>query len=292
MTRHLRHPSRTGCSHRVWVSGISGRGHPGWPGMLALLVPLLAALSPGAQAADWSVPGPGLPTVAAAVARAKPGDRIRIAPGVYRERLVLSKALVLEAVVVPATGGAAGTAADAAYPVLDGGGIGHVLEIRSPGVVVRGLAVRNSGDTLGQSDACIYVHGEATGTRLLGNRLEDCAFGIWVNGTAGVEVAHNRIRGRPRPIVSDRGNGINLWQIRHGRIHDNDIAQTRDGVYLSVTRDSEVVNNRMHDLRFGVHYMYSDQNRVAGNIICDSQVGLALMFSKRLEIRGNAAVRN
>jgi nitrous oxidase accessory protein len=248
--------------------------------LTVLTVLALALPAARAAAADWNVPGPGTPTLAAALERARDGDRIVIAPGTHAGRVVVTRAVRLEA------------AAGGPRPVIDGGGAGRVLELRAPGSAVRGLTLRNSGDRVEGPDACLYVHQDATGARVLDNRLEDCAFGVWVNGTAGVELAHNVIRGRPHRIFSDRGNGINLWQIRDGHIHDNDIARTRDGVYLSVTVDSVVARNRMRDLRFGVHYMYSDHNRVEGNVTCDSQVGMALMFSKRLEIRDNVALRN
>ncbi len=266
--------------HRVAGTEIRGRVVGAvWIGLGLGLLAVLAGTG-AAWGATLHVPAPGAPTVASALRQARPGDRIVLAPGVYRERLVLSRPVTL-------TG-----PRDGPLPVLDGGGAGRVLELRGPDITLDRLAVRNSGDRLEKTDACVYVHGEATRARVLRSRLTACAFGIWVNGTRDVELAHNTIRGRTHPIFSDRGNGINLWQIRGGRIHDNDIAETRDGVYLSVTKESVVEGNRMRDLRFGVHYMYSDRNRVVGNVTCDSQVGLALMFSKRLEVRGNAAIRN
>jgi nitrous oxidase accessory protein len=252
-----------------------------WSAAHAIGTALALACAAGTvSAAVHRVPSAATPTLRAAVQRAAEGDRIVIAPGTYAERLVISRGVTLQA------------APGESQAIVDGGGVGRVLEIAAPGVTVQGLALRGSGDNLGHSDACIYVRKEAAGARLLDNRLEDCAFGIWVNGASGVEVARNVVRGRPRPIFSDRGNGINLWEIRDGNIHDNDIARVRDGIYLSVTTDSVVAHNRMRDLRFGVHYMYSDHNSVVGNVTCDSHVGLALMFSKRLEIRDNAALRN
>lgn len=250
---------------------------------------MLSALAgaPTASAASWSVPSSAAPTIATALERAADGDHIRIAPGTYAERLVLEKSVTLEP--------QRRAGADPASPptvIIDGSGIGRVLSLKSPGATVTGLALRGSGDDLGKSDACIYVHEQATGARLTGNVLTDCAFGIWVNGTAGVIVENNSIAGRIRPIFSDRGNGINLWRVKGGLIRGNRIADTRDGIYLSVTSESSVEYNHMRNLRFGVHYMYSDHNRVIGNETRDSLVGLALMFSKRLEIIANRAEGN
>lgn len=246
-----------------------------------LLAAALGAVAMGrpAPGAERTVPGPGTPTLAAALKAAKAGDVLRIVPGIYHTRLQLRRPVTLEP---------AGPGAD----VLEGRGQGRVLDIFAPGVTVQGLALRNSGDSISATDACIYVRGTATNVKLLHNRLRACAFGIWVNGSTGSLIAGNSIQGRPHPILSDRGNGINLWHIRSGTVADNVIEQVRDGIYISVSSVSLVQGNRMRDLRFGIHYMYADGNRVIGNRTCGSRVGYALMFSKHLDVRGNVAYGN
>ncbi|HKJ00298.1 MAG TPA: nitrous oxide reductase family maturation protein NosD [bacterium] len=239
----------------------------------------LVTMTTAAPAAERTVPGPDAPTLAAALRAASPGDVLRIVPGLYHERLQVHRAVTLR----PAGPGTV---------VVDGGGTGRVLDIFAPGVTVQGLTFRNSGDRISETDACIYVRGTAANVRLLDNHLRDCAFGIWVNGATGSLIARNTIQGRPHRILSDRGNGINLWQIHSGVIADNVIQQVRDGIYISVSSGSLVQGNRMRDLRFGIHYMYADGNRVRSNRTCDSRVGYALMFSKRLDVRGNVAYHN
>lgn len=249
--------------------------------LAVLLAAALSAAAAGvpALAAERTVPSPGAPTLTAALQVAAPGDVLRIEPGVYHERMQLRRPVTLR----PAGPGAV---------VLDGDGQGRVLDIFASGVTVQGLALRNSGDSISATDACIYVHSTATNVRLLHNRLQDCAFGIWVNGPTGSLIVGNSIQGRPHPILSDRGNGINLWHIRSGTVADNVIEQVRDGIYISVSSGSLVQGNRMRDLRFGIHYMYADGNRVVGNRTCGSRVGYALMFSKHLDVRGNVAYGN
>jgi nitrous oxidase accessory protein len=249
------------------------------PAVLVLFA--CAILSRSAGAAELEVPSSGLPTLQAGLDAARAGDVLRLKPGTYRGPVVVTKPVTL----------APGAGAEGAV-VLAGGGAGRVVEVWAPGVALRGLRVRNSGDDVENTDACIYVHGEAAGVYIADNVLEGCLFGIWVNGAHKPRIERNHIAGIVKPIFSDRGNGINLWHVENALVRRNVIREVRDGIYLSVSTDSEVRDNLMHNLRFGIHYMYNDQNVIAGNVACNSLVGLALMFSKRLEIRENLALNN
>ena len=258
---------------RVWIAaGLLGFGAfplplPGPAGMAA--------------AAELRIPSPALPTLRAGMAAAKAGDVLRLGAGTYRGPLRMEKPLTLSP-----QPGAEGRV------VIDGGGAGRVVEIKAAGVEISGLRIVRSGDDIEQTDACIYVHGEAGQARLLDNDLRECLFGIWVNGATESRIEGNRIQGMVKAIFSDRGNGINLWQVKNAIVSRNVITQARDGIYLSVSTQSEVRDNLMYKLRFGIHYMYNDKNRIIGNTACNSLVGLAMMFSKGLEIRGNLALNN
>lgn len=233
------------------------------------------------EAGEMVVPGPHAPTLTDAIRLAAPGDRLVIKPGVYRERLILSKPLTLD--VTPGAGSTV---------IVDGGGKGRVVDIQAADVTLRGLTLRNSGDDVEHVDACVYVHNDAHRAHLLDNTMSQCLFGIWVNGANDAVIAGNTIRGLFKPMFSDRGNGINLWRVRNTRVERNVISDVRDGIYLSVSTDSRVADNVLHHLRFGIHYMYNDRNRIIDNIACHNLVGLAMMFSKELDIRGNLAVSN
>ncbi len=250
--------------------------------MAALGVIVALTLQPRpVGAAELEIPSPGFPTLQAGLLSARPGDVLRLAPGSYPGPVVVTKPVTLAPRI-----GAEGQV------TLEGGGKGRVVEVRAPGVTLRGLTVRASGDDIEETDACIYVHGEAARVRIVGNTLEKCLFGIWVHGAAAPRIEDNRIGGIVKPIFSDRGNGINLWNVKKALVRGNEIRGARDGIYLSVSNDSVVRDNLMHHLRFGIHYMYNDRNRIEENVICRSQVGMALMFSKRLEIRGNITLDN
>ena len=230
---------------------------------------------------EHQVPSAKWPTLAIALKAINPGDTLVIRPGIYRERLKLTRPVHLRAL-----SNAIGSV------VIDGGGEGRTIEIFSPGVSIQHLDIRGSGDTMDPADACVYGHEMAAGLVIQHNRLSDCAFGIWINGAPDVQIIANEISGRAKPIFSDRGNGINLWQVKRALVQGNRIHTTRDGILITVSSESRVVANRMWKVRFGIHYMYNDDNWIEENVTCNSLVGLAMMFSKRLVISRNTVVNN
>src|SRR5271166_233947 len=106
----------------------------------ALLV-ILAALAAGAvRAATIEVPaGDGL---AGAVARASPGDTLRLAAGVHRGQVVIATPrLTLE--------GEPGA-------VIDGTGQGSTIIVRAADVSICGVSVRGSGTSLIDKDSGLF----------------------------------------------------------------------------------------------------------------------------------------
>ncbi|WP_123401855.1 nitrous oxide reductase family maturation protein NosD [Inmirania thermothiophila] len=234
---------------------------------------LLWLLAAAAQAGVVAVPAGGA-GLAEALAEARDGDVLRLAPGVHRGGVVVGRAVTLE--------GLPGA-------VVDGGGAGDVIRVRAAGVTIRNLEIRNSGKSLTKQHAGIFAERSAAGLRVLGNRFENNLFGIWVHAAAGPVIRGNRIHGAARLRSQDRGNGIHLFNVTDGVVEDNEIWGTRDGVYLDNTRGTRIARNRMHDLRFGVHYMYSQHNRLEGNRTTRTRCGYALMQSDHLTVVGNVS---
>jgi len=224
-----------------------------------------------AVARDWQV-RPAGPAIATVLQRAAAGDRIVIGPGRYRVNLVVDKRVTLV--------GQPG--AD-----LDGGGQGDVLRIRAAGVIVQGLELSRSGNSLTDMDAVIFIERSATGTTIRDNVLHSEAFGIWVDAAKDVHITGNRIRGNPRIRSQDRGNGIHLYSATGALVENNDVALTRDGIYIDTSNHNVLKGNHLHELRYGIHYMYSHHNEVIGNRTDHTRTGYALMQSKYLTVVGN-----
>jgi len=171
--------------------------------------------------------------------------------------------------------------------VLTSDGNGTILRIFAEDVRIEGLVLRDGGDDIGETDACIYVEAPAARVSIADSEMLRCAWGIWVNGAIGTMIERNRIVGTTQKILSDRGNGIHFFDARESVARDNQIELGRDGIYISNSEGVLIENNRMSHTRYGIHYMYSHRCRVIGNHVRDSAVGAAIMYSKELVVSEN-----
>ena len=211
-----------------------------------------------------------------AIDHAPAGSTVAIPAGVHRGNFVVRRAMTL----VPR--GSPGSA------VLDGGGRGRVLQVLAPDVTVRGLRIRNSGDSSDLEDSAVTVL--APRARIEQNRIENALFGIYLRGATGSVVRGNHIEGKDLPMMR-RGDAIKLWASPDCRVEENVVLRGRDLVIWYSDR-VHLSGNTVRDGRYGIHFMYSMDNVIEGNRLLDNRVGSFLMYSKRLVIRSNLFARN
>ena len=224
-----------------------------------------------------TVDGESFASAQAAVDAAAPGETV-VLDGRFDERV---NASVDGVRIVASEDGA----------VIDGGGEGRVLTLSGENVTVSGVWVRGSGSDLGTEDAGVFVAGDRA--RIDSVRITDTAYGIWVDGVDEAVIEDVRIDGREDVYpVTDRGNGIHLFETSGTVVRDTEITDVRDGIYFSWATDVLAENNTIRGARYGVHYMYSDDNRLVDNVAADNGVGYALMVSEGLTVRNNTALRN
>ncbi len=108
----------------------------------------------------------------AKIDQAKEHARIEIGPGVYKERLVIDKPIQL-----------IGQGA-----VIDGGGKGHVVEIRADRVRMEGFTIRNSGRTI--QDAGIHILGNEC--EVIRNQLIQVKLGLFLDKASRTTIMGNR----------------------------------------------------------------------------------------------------
>jgi nitrous oxidase accessory protein len=154
-------------------------------------------------------------------------------------------------------------------------------------VVLRGLTVTGSGSDLAAEDSGIFVTARGAGAVIEDNRLEDNLIGVNLKGPPAAVVRHNRIEGRHDARMSERGNGVSIWNSPGSVIEGNEISFGRDGIFVLTSRDNVFRGNRFRELRFAVHYMYANKGTVAGNDSAGNHVGYALMYSAGLTVQGN-----
>jgi nitrous oxidase accessory protein len=234
---------------------------------------LVAILAGGPAAAEVHMVAAG-ESISAALSRAEAGDTIRLAPGDYRERLVID---------VPVT-----LVGDPGARIL-GGYEDTVVHVTAPGTVLEGLEIAEAGPHLTKDMACVLI--EVDDVTVRGCSIRESLHGIYVKGGSRARILDNRVEGRLDLIESDRGNGIHLWNSHGNRVAGNEIFHTRDGIYFSFANETDIENNHIHNVRYGLHYMYSDDNSFSDNLFEHNVAGAALMYSERITFERNTFAR-
>ena len=222
----------------------------------------------------WVVaPGDGdVITLRKALARAAPGDTIRVLGGVYAGPFVIDKALHLVGID---------------RPVLDGGGEGTVITFLAPGSVLEGFRVTRSGALNEKEDSGLRAEASIT---VRNNVFEDVLYGINLKAARDSVIEGNHVSGRDIHVAR-RGDGIRIWESHGTRIVDNTVVGARD-VVIWYSEDLEIRGNEIREGRYGLHYMYSHDSRIADNRLLDNAVGGYLMYSTGLDIEDNVAAGN
>lgn len=249
-------------------------GSPVRRGRLAALLGAALLTTIPAGAVERAVP-PGTGTLQPAIAVAEAGDTLRLGRGIYVGNVIVDKPLALV--------GVEGTR-------LDGAGQGRVVTLTAPGSRLAGVTITGSGDCLSCEDGAVYVSDRATGAVVEDNRLEGNLIGVNLKGPHDAVVRNNTIIGRDDLPMSERGNGVQLWNAPGSVVIDNLIRLGRDGIFVNVSNRNRFVGNRLEKVRFGIHYMYANDSEVSGNTSRGNHLGFALMFSHRLRVRGNRSL--
>ncbi|WP_454674784.1 nitrous oxide reductase family maturation protein NosD [Achromobacter pestifer] len=215
--------------------------------------------------------------LAAAIAAAREGDVLTLAPGVYAGGIVIDKPLTLEGPVDRSA-------------IIRGTRQGRTLWVKAAGVSVRNLTITLSGLSLSDMDAGIFLDRTAHRAVIEQNDILDNLVGVHVWGPLDATVRDNRIVGNRELRVAERGNGVTLWNTPGTRILDNDISAGRDGIFVNTSKLNTFSGNRFHDLRYAIHYMYTNDSEVSRNVATGTDIAYAIMYSHRLVIKDNVAV--
>lgn len=216
-------------------------------------------------------------SISEAIDRAKAGDLIVVARGVYPEHLLITKPLHLKGLN---------------RPTLDGGNKGDVIRIKSPDVTIEGFIISNSGADLTAQNAGIYLEPGSDRAIISNNTINYTLFGLWIEKVKDIQVIANNITGKRDLASAQRGNGIQLYNSRGAKIVNNHVSFTRDGIYVDVSDHALFQGNRLHHLRYGSHYMNSNFNVWENNDSYLNRGGLALMEVRNQTVRNNRAWGN
>ncbi|HJP15827.1 MAG TPA: nitrous oxide reductase family maturation protein NosD [Acidimicrobiales bacterium] len=201
--------------------------------------------------------------------KAEPGDVIVLEPGVWEGGVLINKPLSLIG------GGEA---------IIDGGGEGSVITVKSSAVTLNGLIIRNSGTRLDQENS--GISSEFTpDIRIENNKFESVLFGVFLRHADRALISGNEIGGMDL-FIARRGDGIRIWQSEDAVVENNYMHNGRDAVFWFTDRVT-VRSNHVTDSRYGLHFMYSDEALVEGNLLENNSVGAFLMYSTDLTVLNN-----
>jgi nitrous oxidase accessory protein len=159
-------------------------------------------------------------------------------------------------------------------------------------VQIRQITVRNSGLSLPDMDAGIFLDKPAHNALIENNAILDNLVGVYVWGPHNALVQHNTIVGNKELRLNERGNGVTVWNSPGSRILYNDISWGRDGIFSNTSRDNVFSHNRFTQLRYAVHYMYTNNSEVSSNVSIGNDIAYALMFSQFLTVRENISINS
>ena len=247
--------------------------------LLGTLLGTLLAARPAA--ARTLLVGKGRPyaRLLPALTAARTGDTVRVGPGTYAEgNLVVRQGLVL---------------LGEGWPVLDGLNRHELLTVKAHGFELRGFVLRNSGRGSMIDYAAVKVF-DSRDVAIVGNRIENCFFGIYFSGCFRGRATHNQLIGNSeRHTQNQSGNGLHLWRCRQMLLQANRVSGHRDGIYFEFVTDSRIVNNHSEgNLRYGLHFMFSHQNTYRANTFQRNGAGVAVMYSHHVVIRDNRFLDN
>lgn len=241
----------------------------------ALCTLLLALAAGGAAAATWTVrPGQALQPVLDAAAS---GDVVEVRRGLYTGNLLIAKPLTLRGI---------------GRPTISGGLRGDTIRVTAADVTIEGLIVRDSGDSLKDQNAGIYIRPGAHRALVRHCDLAYNLFGLWIEKANDVRIEHNLITGKREYASSQRGNGVQLYNTTGARIIGNRIGFVRDALYVDVSHRAVFRANKLHHSRYGTHYMNSYHNLWEDNDSWANRGGLALMEVRDQVVRNNRAWGN
>ena len=209
------------------------------------------------------------------------GDTLTLSAGQYFGNFVITKQITLR--------GEKGS-------IIDAQGNGHALVLKNSHITIDNLNIVNWGQDLTEQSSGIYSNEKvgsksdkkrAVGLVISNNTLSGDGFGIWFNHVTQAKIFNNKVEGNLTLRSADRGNGIQVANVTHSHIYNNETYKTRDGIYVISSQNNLIEENTMHHLRYGIHYMYSYDNTVKNNTAFSTRAGYALMSSRRLTITGN-----
>ena len=256
-------------------------------------------------------------TVGDALAAAKPGDRIAVRPGFYREGIVIDK-------IVEIVGDG-----DRERITIEAANKDTVL-FKAPSGRIANLTLRQAGgglwdcvdigqgrlnledcDISSQARCGVYIHGGAD-TWLRSNQIHDCEKGgvlvddngqgvledneIFANAFSGIAIKEGGNPTVRRNRIHDgKQSGIHVYENGQGVLEDNEIfANALSGIAIKEGGNPTVRRNRIHDGKQSGIYVYENGQGVLedNDIFANGYAGITTKQGGNPTVRRNRITDN
>lgn len=202
------------------------------------------------------------------------GDTIVIPVGNYNGPIIIDKSLKLEN-------------RSEAEVIIRNTTSKPAVQITADNVSLVGLTIID--ETVSKQSA-ILVQGN--GVLLDQLQIRTGSFGIKMRKANNGEVRNTSIvwigRIADRPVkLSDKGNGIDLYESNGNRFIGNSITAMHDGIYMENSDENVIESNTFELLRYGVHCMYTKGTIIRNNIGMLNITGAMIMAVRDVEVTDN-----
>ncbi|MCU7830820.1 MAG: nitrous oxide reductase family maturation protein NosD [Candidatus Thiodiazotropha sp. (ex Myrtea sp. 'scaly one' KF741663)] len=167
--------------------------------------------------------------------------------------------------------------------VIDAGGKGSVIYLKTDSATLKNLHLTNSGESHNDIDSGVQVRGDFNVIK--DNVIDNSLFGVDLQQSKNNIVRGNHISSKPLDL-GVRGDAIRLWYSFENKITDNVIRNSRDTV-VWYSRDNLIARNDARGGRYSLHFMYAQYNEVVDNHYENNSVGIFVMYSDGVHLKNN-----
>lgn len=205
-----------------------------------------------------------------AIDNAPEGSVLKLPKGVYKGSIIINKPLSI-------IGKEDGV-------IIDGGGIGTVIQITSSYVTLKNLTITGSGDRHDLLDSAIKINNSKQ-SEISNCIIKDSLFGIDITMTNNSIFSNNYITSKDLELGL-RGDGLRLWYSNDNIVSNNKLVKSRDMV-IWYSHGNTVENNYGEQNRYSLHFMHAGKNIVKDNTYKLNSVGIFFMYTKDTIATGN-----
>ncbi|EQB40599.1 hypothetical protein M947_01990 [Sulfurimonas hongkongensis] len=206
-----------------------------------------------------------------AIDKAPSGSTLKLYSGVYSDNIIIVKPLT----IIGVEDGV----------VIDGGGVGNVISIKSSNVTLSNLTIQNSGSLMHSLDSGIKVE-KAKNIHITKCKILDSLYGIDMYMVQDSSIKENFIHSKDIEI-SLRGDALKIWHSHNNLISKNTITNSRD-ITLNYSHDNIIEDNNISNSRFALKVAHSKNTLIKKNSFRYNSVSLIMMMSEHSKIINNS----